>query len=256
MDRLEIIDAESARFAAMLAQADPDGRCPTCPDWSTADLLWHLTNVHFFWAGILARGVLTEAELPAVEAAKPGRPAGLAELLVLREQATAALLHELARRADAVPCWSWWAPDQTVGFTRRMQTYEATMHRIDAELAAGLPTGPIADDVATGAVDHAVDVMWGWMPESASYRPAHVVEFVAADHAGRWLVEIGEWTRSDGKSNGPRAVRAGTGDPSATVSAPVSDLALWAWTRGGSVERSGEPAALAAVDALLTEGMQ
>jgi len=47
---------------------------------------------------------------------------------------------------------------------RRMQTYEATMHRVDAELTADLPTGPIAPDVAVGAVDHAVDVMWGWRP--------------------------------------------------------------------------------------------
>jgi hypothetical protein len=45
-----------------------------------------------------------------------------------------------------------------------MQTYEATMHRVDAELTADLPTGPIAPDVAVGAVDHAVDVMWGWRP--------------------------------------------------------------------------------------------
>lgn len=84
---------------------------------------------------------------------------------VLRRQATADLISVLAELDDAQPRWSWWEPEQTVGFTRRMQTYEATMHRVDAERAAGLEPGPIAGDVAAGAVDHCVDVMWGWLPE-------------------------------------------------------------------------------------------
>jgi hypothetical protein len=62
------------------------------------------------------------------------------------------------------------------------------MHRVDAELTAGLPTGPIAPDVAVGAVDHAVDVMWGWQPEGSTYEARAVVEFVASDADKRWLV--------------------------------------------------------------------
>lgn len=44
-------------------------------------------------------------------------------------------------------------------------------------------------------------------------------------------------------------------DPSraSTVSAPVAELALWAWTRGGTVHRSADSAAL---DALLAQGMR
>jgi hypothetical protein len=71
MDRLAIIDAESHRFAEVLSAADPALRCPTCPDWSASDLLWHLANVHYFWAGVLSRHILDEAEA----------------------------------------CWSWWPPD-------------------------------------------------------------------------------------------------------------------------------------------------
>ena len=92
------------------------------------------------------------------------------ELLALREQATTALLDQLGRLDDAEPRWTWWPADQTVGFTRRMQTYEATMHRVDAELTAGLSIGTIAPDVAAGAVDHAVDVMWGWLPDGVDLR--------------------------------------------------------------------------------------
>jgi uncharacterized protein (TIGR03083 family) len=260
MDRLAVIDAESRRFAEVLSAADPGSRCPTCPDWNASDLLWHLTEVHLFWAAILEGLIQSDAELAAVEQGKPDRPNALADLLVLREQATAALLRQLANHADAEPCWSWWPADQTVGFTRRMQTYEATMHRVDAELTAGLPVSPIAVDVAAGAVDHAVDVMWGWMPDDAAYQARSVVEFVASDTDQRWLVEVGSWSRTAEESGtpgtAPRAVRATVGEPTATVRAPVADLALWAWTRGDAVQISGQPPARAALEALFEQGIQ
>src|SRR6185312_3658374 len=184
----------------------------------------------------------------------PDRPTTMTDLLAQRERATTALLDQLGRLDDAQPRWTWWPPDQTVGFTRRMQTYEATMHRVDAELTAGVPVGAITDDVASGAVDHAVDVMWGWMPEGATYRADGVVELVATDTGAQWLVEVGAWTAPSGKS-APRAAPAQVGDPSTVVTGPVQDLALWAWTRGGTVGISGEPASRDALAALITQGM-
>lgn len=250
MDRIAIIGAEAQRFADVLSGVAPDSRCPTCPDWSAADLLWHLTEVHFFWAGVLERDVRSDTDLEAVEHAKPPRPDSVAEVLTLREQATSALLGQLEQLDDHEPRWSWFAPDQTVGFTRRMQTYEATLHRVDAELTAGLLVSPIGTDVAAGAVDHAVDVMWGWQPEGTTYQPHAAVEFLGADTAQRWLVEVGT------AGSWPRAVRAHPDAvATATVRAPVTDLALWSWTRGGSVDVTGEPAALAALDAVVSNGM-
>lgn len=260
VDRLAIISAESRRFAEALSEVDPDRKCPTCPDWSSADLLWHLTNVHFFWAGILQRRIVNAADLPNVERAKPDRPETLVEMLALRERATDALIEQLAAREDGESCWSWWPSDQTVGFTRRMQTYEATMHRVDAELTANMSVTRIADDVAAGAVDHAVDVMWGWLPEDGAYRAAGDVEFVASDTGQRWLVEMGSWTvtNTDDAStdSGMRALRVTQAEPAATVIGTVADLALWAWGRGGSVEVTGESSAIATLSALIGEGMQ
>ncbi|RDH74053.1 maleylpyruvate isomerase family mycothiol-dependent enzyme [Mycolicibacterium moriokaense] len=254
MDRIGIIDSESRRLAEVLASADPTSRCPTCPDWSASDLLWHLTEVHYFWAEVLGRRVTSGADLAAVEVAKPDRPSALGDLLALREQVTAALLGELADRDDAEPCWSWWPPDQTVGFTRRMQTYEATMHRIDAELTAGVPVTPIGNDVAAGAVDHAVDVMWAWMPDGATFAAESLLELVPSGGGAPWLVEVGSWVAPTGE-RAPRATRATAGEPTAVVEAPVEELALWAWTRGDAVEISGEPASVSAVNALIRQGM-
>src|ERR1700742_696250 len=74
MDSTAIIRAEAQRFADVLAATPGDARCPTCPDWSASDLLWHLTEVHLFWAGVLERNVRTEADVAAVEQSKPDRP--------------------------------------------------------------------------------------------------------------------------------------------------------------------------------------
>jgi uncharacterized protein (TIGR03083 family) len=250
MDRIAIIRGEAQRFADVLAVTDPDARCPTCPDWSATDLLWHLTTVHFFWAGVLERNARAESDIVAVEQGQPDRPSATPDLLALREHATTALLSQLESLDDAEPRWTWWPAEQTVGFTRRMQTHEATFHRVDAELAAGVPISPIVPDVAADAVDHAVDVMWGWLPDGASYEPRAVVEFVASDVDRRWLVEVGQTTVGS-----PRAVRATGGEPTAGVTAPVVDLALWAWTRGGTVEIAGEEASVAALDAVVSGGI-
>jgi uncharacterized protein (TIGR03083 family) len=250
MDAIAIIRTEAERFAEVLAATAPDARCPTCPDWSASDLLWHLTSVHFFWAGVLGRNARTESDIAAVEQSKPDRPSATSDLLALREQATDALLEQLGRLDDAEPRWSWWPPDQTVGFTRRMQIHEATMHRVDAELAAGVPISSIAPEVAADAVDHAVAVMWCWPPDGSGYEPAAVVEFVATDIERHWLVEVGQ------SAIGPRALRATAGEPTATVRAPTDALALWAWTRGGVVEITGDDGSVAALDAVVTNGMQ
>jgi uncharacterized protein (TIGR03083 family) len=261
MDRHAVIRAEAGRFAELLGAADPEAHCPTCPEWNAADLLWHLTEVHLFWAGILRSGARTDEDVAAVEQAKPARPDGVAELLAMREQATGALLAELDRLDDVEPRWSWWAPDQTVGFTRRMQTYEATFHRVDAELTAGVSVGPIADDVAAGAVDHCVDVMWGWMPAWATYEPLATAAFDATDTGQSWTVEIGHWTGTGPESGNvfdePRAVRGHSGDTaSVTVAASAEQLARWAWTRGGQVRTDGTPAGLAVLDTLIANGIQ
>lgn len=257
MDRLTIINAESDRFAAVLAECAADARVPSCPEWDARDLLWHLTEVHQFWTAVLSSGAQTEADVRALETQQ--RPESLEELLARRVEATGALVGQLAAHTDEEPAWSWFQADQTVGFTRRMQTYEATIHRVDAEQAAGIEVTAIAPDVAAGAIDHCVDVMWwGWAPEGATYEPLSIVELVATDTDQRWLVQLGHCVgESDGERyDVPRATRAESGSPVAMVSAAVSDLALWAWTRGDAVQIEGADAAVQEVATLIAYGIQ
>lgn len=258
MNHEDVISTEAARFADVLATANPHAQCPTCPEWNSADLLWHLTTVHQFWSAVLDRDARTDEQAEELESAEEKPPSAISAMLPIREAATEALVAQLRRLGDDEPRWTWWEAEQTVGFTRRMQVCEATMHRIDAELTARVDVGPIDDEVATLCVDHCVDVMWGWMPDWATWQAQTVVELVAADTGGRWLVEVGRWfgtgPQSGREFDVPRAERAAAGAaPDVTVTAPVAQLARWAWRRQGEAEVTGGSPAL---DALLTQGIQ
>lgn len=50
---LAVLEAESGRFLDTLARVDLDAEVSSCPGWHTADLLWHLAEVHGFWAQIV-----------------------------------------------------------------------------------------------------------------------------------------------------------------------------------------------------------
>jgi uncharacterized protein (TIGR03083 family) len=264
MDRIQVIAQESDRLAEVLAQTDPAARVPTCPDWDAAALLWHVTGVHRFWADVLAQDPQTEAEVGALEQGGSEPPGSIAEIVPLRAAATADLLAQLRTLPDDAPRWSWWEPDQTVGFTRRMQTYEATMHRIDAELTAGVPVGPVAADVAAGAIDHCVDVLWAWKPDWAEEEQLAIVELVATDTDQRWLVEIGHWFGTGPESGNAfdmaMAVRAGEGATgAATISGPAAQLSRWAWGRhpeAGAIAIEGTADARAAIARLIEQGIQ
>ena len=259
MDRLAVIRAESDLLSDTLTTCDAAARVPCCPYWDAHDLLCHLTEVHLFWTTVLSQGFRTEDELEALD--KPQRPDGLEALVAARADATEQLITQLETHQDDETAWSWFAADQTVGFTRRMQTYEATIHRVDAQMTAGVPVGPLAADVAAGAVDHCVDVMWlGWWPPDATYEPQSVVELVATDSDDRWLVQLGHITGEHewlgGVFDVPAAKRADGGEPLASVRGTLNDLALWAWTRGGEVEITGAEQAVAEIGALHGYGIQ
>ena len=131
-DLLVHLHRESTRFREVLATTPAVARVPGCPDWSAADLLWHLTEAQRFWAEV----VRTRPAAPAEDAPAPARPAAYDDLLALFDQHSAALLEQL-RGAD--PAWTW-SSEQTVGFTYRRQALEALVHRVDAEQAAGVAT--------------------------------------------------------------------------------------------------------------------
>lgn len=271
---MKAIADESERFLEAVQVADPTAQVPTCPDWSADDLLWHLTEVHAFWAAILRSGAQTDEDTEAVEAGQPQRPADRGAAIELFREQTAALLAQLEDRDDRDPAWFWLASAKTVGAIRRMQGHEATMHRVDAELAAGLPSGPIDPDLAADGINHGITVMWAWWSTlpGFEFRPADgAVALSATDLDRTWRVQPGRWVGvgESGKSydepgvvlleDGGRGSGMGTTHETtvaASVSGSAEELMRWLWGRGPEPDSDGDPEILEALREAQQAGMQ
>lgn len=261
------LDRESRRFGEVLAAVDPAAKVPTCPEWSAADLLWHLTEVQWFWGSIAGGRVSDDAAIEAIEEGKPPRPDDYGELLTLFGTARERLAAAVADGPDDTPLWSW-ASEQTLRFTRRRQSHEALIHRVDAELTAGLPVTAMDAALAADGVDEVVTVMWADLPDWATFIPAKgVLALTASDAETSWLMQIGRMrgtsTRSGKTYDEPTVavVEPGSLTADADASATAADLDRWLWNRATEADRerithSGDPAVLDYLAVLIAEGVQ
>lgn len=143
---LTAIEEHSAGFAAQ-ARGNLAAPVEHCPDWSVADLVWHLTQVHWFWATIAEERLST----PPDGSRRPER--GREDRLVDDFEAGARRLVEVLRGADQrASCWTWAPAQQDVAFVTRHQVQEAAVHHWDAANAAGHHIS-IGQDVAVDAVE-------------------------------------------------------------------------------------------------------
>jgi uncharacterized protein (TIGR03083 family) len=151
--RVELIATDSRALAAA-AERDLTARITCCPDWSMADLVRHVLQVHRSWCRIVEEGITepawSDAPLP-----------GDADLVPAFLANAAHFADVLAATDPEKPCWTW-GPEQNAGFVQRFQVQEAALHRWDAQEAIG-PPDPIATD---GAADSLMQLE-GIMPLAA-----------------------------------------------------------------------------------------
>ncbi|HEX2850975.1 MAG TPA: maleylpyruvate isomerase family mycothiol-dependent enzyme [Acidimicrobiales bacterium] len=208
MDFLDAIRRESDRFYRAADAADPARSVPTCPGWTVADLVWHLGQVHFFWATVIEQRLDDPA--PA-EAATPPRPADYRDLIAFGRAQAGHLIDALRATPDDVAVWTW-ALDEaahTVGFIRRHQVQEAAVHRWDLENAAATPA-PIDADVASDSIDELLAVTLPWCVRPDNPLPG-TVHLHCTDTDGEWFVDAtGEVTRTHAKAD--VAVRGAASD--------------------------------------------
>lgn len=229
---LDHIRLESRRFRDVLADCDPSARVPSCPDWTAADLLWHLTGVQTFWERI----VRERPAGPDEEWEEPERPSTYDELLAAFDNRHAAFVTALEASEPAEPAWTW-STEQTVGFTFRRQAHESLIHRLDAELAAGSVTA-LDPRLAADGVDEALDIMFGGTPEWGRFDPLpHHVRVDLADTDTQVWVQLGTFsgTSPDGVDYAAEpdiaVVPDPGGDPDAVMEGLAADVDAWLWRR-------------------------
>lgn len=252
------IRRDSARFVEVLAATDPSAPVPSCPEWTAADLLHHLTDVQWFWGTVVA-GRLTSTE--QVEAlAEPPRAPSYPQMLDAMRAASRTLTSALESTAPDASAWTW-AAEQTAGFVCRRQAHEALIHRVDAELTAGRQT-PLDAALATDGVDEALRIMYGGAPPWGTITPqaGRRVRLRAQDTGASWIVTLARFTGTDDEGTvhdeADIHVTDDDGEPVlAEVSAPAADLDCWLWHRPTSAGPSleGDRTLLSSLEEVLSQ---
>ncbi|GGR52765.1 uncharacterized protein (TIGR03083 family) [Nocardioides luteus] len=237
---LDHIRTESARFRAVLADTSPTAPVPTAPEWTAADLLWHVAaEVQHFWTYVLESRPATPTEETYPEPERP-KDADYQELLENFDRMNATFIETLEKTAPDEPTWSW-SDDQTAAFTYRRQAHEILIHRIDAELAAGALT-PLDPALAADGVEEVLDIFYGGKPGWASFTGGDdFVRVDAVDTDTQTWVQLGRvsGTSPDGErlEDEPDLsvlpadqIPAGT-EPAVVVEGTAADLDAWLWRR-------------------------
>jgi len=261
LDFLSYLDSESERFLSVLRDAPSGTSVPTCPDWDTDDLLWHLAEVQWFWGQIVARGITDGSEADALELA---RPEGHDQLISLFETAARDLRDALSANPPEKTAWTW-SDEQSVGFIRRRQAHEALIHRVDAEVAVNQHS-PLDTTLCVDGIDEAFRVMYGGTPPWGSFSPhqQQTIRVSLTDSAASWLVTLGTFTGTDPKS-GKSYDEPDIGildddpetEPSATIEGAAADVNCWLWHRPtqGPVRKKGHQEVLNAFEAVIAPGI-
>jgi uncharacterized protein (TIGR03083 family) len=236
-DYLEHLERESLRFRDVLAAADPGLPVPSCPAWMAGDLLWHLAGVQHFWSWV----VTTRPE-DAEAYDEPKRPDTPQDVLAFFDTASAALRGALSSAEPKDPCWTW-SDDKTVGFVMRRQALEATIHRIDAEQAAGVEVTEVDARLATDGVDEVLDVMYGGCPPWGDFSPLpHYLRVDMRDTDTSVWVQLGRFSGTDPKDEvryeeDDIHVVADPGvEPDAVIEGTASTLLARLWRRGDGAD--------------------
>lgn len=215
---LDCLEADYTRLREVASDA-LDSPVPSCPGWTGADLVQHVAEVYLHKTETMRQGAW-----PAPW------PPSLPEPLVALDDAYRQLVGEFAVRKPADSTLTWYGPDQTVGFWIRRMAQETVIHRLDAELAAGVTHAPIPTDLADDGVDELLECFLSYA--SAAY-PDEFSEYLV-DCDGRTVqiaTEEAGWQLQLGPSE--ITVDRGHFDAEAGVSGEAAAVLRWVWRRGG-----------------------
>ena len=232
---LEVIATESARAAEALARANLHARVPACPDWTAADLAYHLAEVQDAWSQMVERAPAGPSDTDPAERPPDG------ELAAFLRSRTAALVSALGSHGSDEPCWSWSPSGGRVAWVLRRQAHEALIHRVDAEQSAGLTVTEPDTALAADGIDEMVHVMLGGLPPWGTFAPADGRLQLREPGGSSWELTLGRFTGTSpttGTTYDEDRVVAGAAEPGPTdgtteIVATAWDLDLWLWGRVG-----------------------
>lgn len=218
-----------------------DAPVPPCPGWTVRDAVEHTAMVYAHKSRILEEGLIDEGDWP---------PPGLTydNVVEFYDEQLHRVVQNLQTRDPAAHAFSWYVPDQTVGFWIRRMMQETVIHRADVESAFGPPTA-IADVVALDGIDELIECFLSF--DTWHYpKDLGTGQRIAINTGGaEWTVTLTPESAMFARS---------TDDADASISGAPSDVLLALWNRlpYDAVRTDGDPQTLAALRTALVATTQ
>jgi uncharacterized protein (TIGR03083 family) len=224
-----------------VAARDLAAPVPTCPGWTVTDLVRHVAAVYLHKVECIRHRRAPDRWPPDFSTE---------ESVALLERAYAALIAEFMQHAPGDPAFTWYEPDQTVGFWVRRMAQETVIHRIDGELALGDTSAAVPSDLAIDGIDEVLGLFleYGSRHWSDRFGPA------LKETSGRSVRIASDWESwlVTATPDGIDLDRGGDRAPAATISGSPESLLRWLWARGGDdVKVTGDDAAVTELRGLL-----
>ena len=177
------IGAEAALLRAAAGSVDADTPVPTCPGWTTQRLVQHVGRVFDMIIRVLQAA---DPESPPIRVQPPP-----GDVFAGFDDRLATLLDLLAATDPATPVWHFspTAP-KTAAFWFRRAAHEVTVHRIDAQSAAGIDSA-VSPDFAADGIDEVLTRLIARHTDTwAVAEFSGTVLYHAADAGRAWTVRL------------------------------------------------------------------
>lgn len=241
LDWAGIVEAEGAALGDA-AGDDPGAAVPAAPGWDMTDLVRHVAMIHLRTSVVLRTGTME----------RPSRSNGMLPdppqdgILDWYRSTLAEVVADLRAIDDPDrPVYAYAAKNRRAGFWPRRMAHETTVHRVDAQQAAGRPVTPISPEVAVDGIHEVFEVFVPAVASERSPGDGRTVHLHATDGEGEWLIRFdpGDVVVESGHAKGDAAVRG-----------PAGDLLLWLYGRVplDDLQAFGDPGAAAALRQVTT----
>jgi uncharacterized protein (TIGR03083 family) len=209
------LDEAGHRILRAAKWGDLAATVPTCPDWTLADLVRHVCEVHSWAEWILRGGDRKEAVF---------FPPDNDSLLDTFDTGLKSLVGCLEAAPDSLDVWSFLPAPSPKAFWARRQAHETTIHAVDAEYAVDCGLSEIDHDLAVDGLDELLvgfaprRIKGGMVPELRS------IMFAPVDANISWTVDLRPDASATTLLNAPNVADL-------SVMATAENLYLWAWNR-------------------------
>jgi uncharacterized protein (TIGR03083 family) len=238
-DAVDQIRRDGGAFIKLMSEHDGTASVPSCPDWSLADLAWHVGGVWSFWASIVERRIVDVTDLRTID--RPARPEGAdgadgGNFIDVLYDAHVRLCTTLHDSPDDTPVWTWTGAPRDVAWVQRRMAQEIAIHLWDATSTTG-EAYTVPSVVAADGIDEflmwfaAADRNEGAMKVGGTVH-LHCTDTDLGEVNGEWYVAAmkepaATFTREHRKAD-------------AAIRGNAHDLLLWLWRRGGNVDVLGD----------------